>query len=365
MIRLQAAYCNVLLVLVCAHSITPDAAQAVEVQPGFIVAPQSDNNGTIVVIDPATGNREILSLYPNIGSGPRMRRPSGIVELPDGDFLVTESFTTRGLFRIDRETGDRTFISGEGLGSQGDPTSIGTGPVDNPNSVLLRSNNDIILVNQGGFNFTTGFITKVDPVNGNRTLVSGLGVGTGPVFSDLRGGAIAADGRLMVAGETSIFAVDMTTGARSVISGSGVGTGPNLAGTSDLVVLPNGNLIVSDFGSIGTAMARSALFQINASTGNRTILEQHLFPDSIPFDYQRLALGYNGNLLGSPVEAVYSVNPVNASRTLISGAARGTGQALFWGDMVIVTVPEPGSCVLTLLLVALVSQCRCASRRRK
>ncbi len=341
----------------CALLGVTSRATAIQLLPGYIVSPQNDNSGTVLAIDPATGDRSIFSLYPSVGTGPRMTNPSSIATLPDGNFLVAEQGGAQGVFRIDRNTGNRTFISGIGAGSPGDPGPVGIGPIDNPGAVLLSAVGDIYLVNDGGFNSATGFITKINPTTGVRTLISGLGTGTGPAFATLGSGEIAADGRLFVAGETSIFAVDLATGARSIISGPGVGSGPAFAGALDLAVLPDGNLLTTDFGSSGGL--RSALFRVDPATGNRTIIDQHFFP-TIGFNYQRVARNPAGDVLGA-VDGIYSINPLNGSRTLVSGAGRGIGPAIInWGDMVVV-VPEPGTYTLGLMCVAVVA----IRRRRK
>src|SRR3954471_10234463 len=94
--------------------LAPAAAFAISVLPGDIVTPQSDNNGTVIVVHPS-GDREVLSLYPSIGSGPAMSRPTSIARMPDGSFLVTDTFAHESLTRIDAATGNRTGLSRSGL----------------------------------------------------------------------------------------------------------------------------------------------------------------------------------------------------------------------------------------------------------
>jgi len=140
---------------------------AVQLQFGDIVAPQSDNFGTVIVVHPSTGDREILSLYPNIGAGPAMSRPTSILTLPDGNFLVSDTFAHNALTQINAATGNRTDVSS---------ASIGTGPWGDVQTVLLTSAGDTIMV-------ADGFVARVNLATGNRTLISGLGAGSGPTYA--------------------------------------------------------------------------------------------------------------------------------------------------------------------------------------
>src|SRR6478735_8275322 len=84
---------------------------AVQLQFGDIVAPQSDTFGTVIVFHSCTGARESLSLYSIIGAGPAMSRPTSILTLPDGNFLVSDTFAHNALTQINAATGNRTDVS--------------------------------------------------------------------------------------------------------------------------------------------------------------------------------------------------------------------------------------------------------------
>ena len=316
------------------------------IDPGDIISAQFNNSGTILVVDPATGDREILSQWPSIGAGPRMRSPYSIAALPDGDFLAVESFTTQGLFRIDSTSGDRTFISGLGGDGAGEPSNRGTGLIDAVRSVHLTPGGEIFLVNQAGGNMTGGgFITRVDPVTGNRMLVSGQGAGAGPVFDAPQTGALDADGQLIVAdySQRAIFEVDLTTGARSILSDASHGTGPVFGQVRDLAILPSGDIVAIAETSIGASTY--SLFGVDPATGNRSVIAANT-----PV-YQALSLGNDGWMLGS-FNSIVRIDPANGAETLVSGQSRGTGPAMTtWGDMVQIPVPEPST--LAMLLAAL------------
>ena len=286
---------------------------AVQISAGDIVAPQYDNSGTVIVIHPQTGSREILSLYPSIGQGPRMSRPTSIARLPDGNFLITDTFVHETLTRVDAATGNRTDIT--------------TGDFQ----AVLLDGGDPILVGDGS-------IYRVDLATGQKTLISGQGVGSGPEFQfgGAGGAALGSNGHVLIAAYNApaIYDVNLVTGARSILSGLGHGSGPALSHLMDLVVLPNGQIIAE---GRHYEVGINELFRIDPSTGNRTIITSH----SSNTEYERLALGYGGNLLGSmPYQgSVVSINPATGATVVISGSGVGTGPALGWGDMVV--VPEP------------------------
>jgi hypothetical protein len=297
---------------------------------GDIVAPQSDNQGTVIVIHPSTGNRELVSLFGSMGSGPKMSRPSSILILPDENFLVADTLSHPAITRIAPISGNRTDVSSP---------SIGTGPWAEVNTLLRTGGGDTIIVAEN-------FVAKVDLNTGNRTVISGLGVGSGPsfAFNGAGGAVLSATGHLLIGvyDQPAIYDVDLATGARTVLSGLGQGAGPDLPHVMDLVTLPSGQIIVSAR-SFDSGPFIGNLLRVDPLTGNRTLISSGPYID---FEYERLALGFNGQLLGAVPgqNAIYSVNPTNGSRTLISGNGLGTGPSLFWGDVVV--VPEPSTLAL-------------------
>ena len=318
------------------------------VQPGDIVAPQFDNFGTVIVIHPNTHSRELLSLAPNVGTGPAMSRPESIVRLPDGNFLVADTLSHEALTRINSQTGDRTDLAS---------AFLGTGAWGTPWSVLLPQAGNVIAV-------FDGFVARVDLSNGNRTVISGKGVGSGPTFAFNGAGGAALDllGHVVVGvyDQPAVYDIDLTTGARSILSGLGVGSGPALSHLLDVVVLPNGQIVAE--GRLETPLTNQ-LFRIDPVTGNRTLISSGSYPNN---EYERLALGTDGQLLGSvpSLSAVFSIDPNTGARTLISGNGLGSGPALFWGDMVQIPVPEPSSVALLGVSATLLAGIRLVQMRR-
>jgi hypothetical protein len=139
-----------------------------------------------------------------------------------GDILVTDIAPVTGnprLLRINPATGNRSVLTGPG---------VGTGPAVNVAAVGV----------EGGVIYVTDVvgnqIMRVDPA-GNRTLVSGAGLGGGAPFfspvsitSDRPGSIVVLDAERPapgVPGLGGLVRVDLATGDRTLISGNARPTG--------------------------------------------------------------------------------------------------------------------------------------------
>jgi streptogramin lyase len=68
-------------------------------------------------------------------------------------------------------------------------------------------------------------VVRVDPVNGNRTIVSEASTDRGPVFKEPRGIAVESNGSLVVAdrGLRAVVRVDPVSGNRTIVSNGSTG----------------------------------------------------------------------------------------------------------------------------------------------
>ncbi len=162
-----------------------------------------------------------------------LRAPFGIAienNCTEGDCrIVVADAGLRAIVRLDRDTGERTIVSGEGWIT----------PVD----IDVASNGQLFVVDVG-----RNAIVRVDPTNGTRRFVSGAGAGGGPPFNRVRALAIEADGQLAVLdeGARAVFRVDPSNGGRTIISGPDTGSGPELRVPVDIATASDGRLIVVD-----------------------------------------------------------------------------------------------------------------------
>ncbi|MBI2824548.1 MAG: hypothetical protein HYX69_07680 [Planctomycetia bacterium] len=212
----------------------PAYSHAVELHPGDIVVagftalstPGPVNRG-IVRIDPATGERTIISDDAH-GAGPPLSFPQGITLSPDGSIFVADP-DYPAVFRVDPATGDRTIV---GSGS----------PLDTPYGIKQVGNR--LLVADAAYNG----VISLDPVTGVLTPFSKPGVvGSGGINSFIEPVALLQSGNdVLVANfgrSVGITRVDLATGNRSTLSGFAVGTGRTLSQLTDLAFDLTGNLL--------------------------------------------------------------------------------------------------------------------------
>ena len=188
------------------------------------------SGGPIVSVDPATGNRTLVS-DTGQGTGPAPNSQGFAVS---GTNLFVAS-TNAGILNVDTTTGNRTVISS---------ATVGTGPSMNlPVDVALGAGGNLIVNNLVELGSTT--LLGVDPASGNRTLISGGGVGTGPGLGDYPGQlGIAANATIYTnqitvsLGQTPVLAIDPATGNRTIVSDATHGSGPLFDPSFALAVVP-------------------------------------------------------------------------------------------------------------------------------
>ena len=104
-----------------------------------------------------------------------------------------------------------------GCNNNGGSDSIGSGPgFVTPLGIAVEADGSLVVVDDG-----LEAVVRVDPVTGDRTILSDAGTGTGPDFVSLRGLAVEADGRLVVVDSVldALIRVDPVTGDRTILSG--------------------------------------------------------------------------------------------------------------------------------------------------
>ncbi len=318
-------------------------APAAMLSPGDILVADIGSDfgagpGGIFSVDPSTGDRTIVSGF-GVGSGPSFSTPFEITVTPDGDILVSDIFGD-SIFRVDPTTGDRTRVSGSGVGAGpafGGPAGIALGP---SNSLIVTT---VSTYEIAGFN--VGDVYRVDLATGDRTTLSSsfLGIGTGPDLFRPVSVVINANGQILVTDVDGILTIDPLTGNRSLLSNDDVGTGPDFSTPLGMALEGNGNILVADFDL-------DAIFRVNSTTGDRTFASGGGI-GSGP-ELQRpggVAVNANGTIFATDqgANALYSINPITGDRALLSGAAVGLGPdfntAVF---ITIVPVPEPSTALL-------------------
>ena len=204
----------------------------------YVVTDQADlagpfESGAVFVIDPATGNRSVLT-GPGTAQGPALQPLLTVRVDLNGSLLAVSS----GLTRVDSDTGDREIIRPHG-------SFFGTdAAVQDAFSFFVAASDEgrIYKVDRAsGFQEIVTGQTWFDGLRGSGPLLwpfslemeeSGQLIGSGGVFTESDPGPIGAN---FAAG---VFRVDIATGDRSVVSGPGVGLGPELIGHGFMMIVP-------------------------------------------------------------------------------------------------------------------------------
>lgn len=345
---------------------TGGLAAAAMLSPGDILVadagPTGSGPGGIFKVDPSTGDRTVVSGF-GVGTGPNFEDPIGITVTLGGDILVTD-LSGDSIYRVDPSSGDRTLVSGPGVGAGpafGGPGGIALGPA---NSIVVTT-----AMTHEIAGFDVGDVYRVDLATGDRTTLSStfLGIGTGPSLLRPVGVAIDTDGHILVAeisdGER-ILKVDPLTGNRSLLSGenvstgSDVGTGFDFAGPYGLVLEADGSLLVTD-------AVLNAIFRVDTATGDRSFMSGGGIGSGPPLQTPvGLAADIDGTIFvpDQGANALYSIDPITGDRTLLSG--NGVGLGLDFTAPVFITVvpvPEPSTALLFITGILLLAVMR---RRR-
>lgn len=168
----------------------------------------------------------------------------------------------------------------------------------------------------------------VQPFTGVRTLLTGPGIGSGPLFPDARDvdflasrhAAVVTDGQL-----DAVILVDLTSGVRSTLSSPGIGGGPTPFDLHGIVVdeARNRALVVDD--------VRAELMAVDLSTGERSTVSADLVGSGPALiGPRRVALDLTRNRALVTValsRAILAVDLASGNRTLFSGATAGAGPA--------------------------------------
>ncbi|HEY1598881.1 MAG TPA: PEP-CTERM sorting domain-containing protein [Pirellulales bacterium] len=314
------------------------------------IGPSANNDVGLVIVDPTTGDRTVLSDN-TTGAGPNFASPEGVAIEPDGDLLVADRNGGPGgaasIFRVDPLTGNRSIISSNGIGtgqSLGEPFGI----IEVGGTIFVANGNAADLL-------------SIDPTTGNRTLFSGGAVGTGHQFF-FPVGITALGNSLFVSDMSNLaFQVDPSTGNRVNFPGLGhnVPSGP-----TGITVSPSGEILIAsglspNAESVAGVYTIDPLTQIYSLVSGGSVGTGPLPSNSGPAG---IATESNGTIIlsDSVLNAVMSIDPTTGNRAILSDATHGVGVSFFYpqGVLVIPNVPEPSTIILAALGGLVLLACR-------
>ena len=225
--------------------------------------------GTIFRVDPVTGDRMIVS-DDTTGSGPGLSYSIDLVVEADSSIVALDLWR-KAVIRIDPVSGDRTIVSND---------TTGSGPIfSSPAGLAVEADRSIVALD-----LRRKAVMRIDPVTGNRMIVSDGTTGSGPVFLSPAALAIEADGSLVVADDhdlsyrvaSALVRIDPVSGDRTIVSDDTTGIGPVHFSPTALAIEADGSLVVvADEPGWFDAVA-SALVRIDPVSGDRTVFSYNV-----------------------------------------------------------------------------------------
>jgi sugar lactone lactonase YvrE len=207
----------------------------------------------VIRVEPASGDRTIVS-DATTGGGPAFRAPHDIAVEAAGRIVVLDG---RAVVRVELGRGERSIVSddvtGRGLAFEG------------PVALAVEANGQLLVV-EGAIGIFAG-VLRVDPVSGDRTVVSGPTTGRGPLFIAPLALAIEATGQLVVVDSVlgAVLRVDPVMGDRTIVSDASTGQGPAFGVPAGIAVAADGQLLVVD-------QERAAVLRVDPGSGDRVII---------------------------------------------------------------------------------------------
>jgi hypothetical protein len=194
---------------------------------------------------------ETAGTIPVVGAGPIIRTAQDIVVDHRGRIWVLDA---ESVLKVNPATGDRTRISGRDFGSS--EPSVGSGPEFVwPQRMAMEADGSLLVTERSldGPSVVRGPLLRINPRTGDRTVVSDDSTGAGPLFQNLHGVAVEPNGAIAVTdlslggGQVPrILRVDPVSGDRLIVSDETTGAGP-VWGMSPLQieVETNGSLLIA------------------------------------------------------------------------------------------------------------------------
>ncbi len=296
-------------------------------------------SGALFSVNLTTGRRTLVSDFGSATQGPTGRTPTGIGRGTAGVLLVVDpdagTEQKGAIFSINSTTGVRILVSDFGDPAQG-PTGV------NPGGVTLGASGVILVADTEAGAGGSGTLFSVNPSTGMRTILSNFGnmaqgaLGKDPFFvtlattgailvtDDDAGTDIPLDGH--IGGNGALFSLNPVTGNRTLLSDFGNATqGPTGVEPAGIAIVPltqRDEVLVIESGPVASG---GTLVSVDLATGTRTLVSDFDNPTQGPggVDPVDVAIGTAGDILVVDYNvggfgALFSVNPTNGARTVLS-----------------------------------------------
>ena len=266
-------------------------------------------NTLTVAASDSHGNTNTRAAEARIESQPLLLWPTAIAVDPSSPlaFLLDSGPSVKS---VDLMSGARAIVS-DALHGTGPPLSGGRG-------IALDGGRALVASSQNFGGFVIASVIAVDPMSGDRTIVSDDTLGMGPSFGLLLGITVDGDRALvtshlpMVSGSGAVVAVDLVSGDRTILSGATAGSGPGLR-TPEGIVVDGGRALVLD-------RSLTALVAVDLASGDRTIVSDASTGTGPVFSPYQKAITLDGDralVVDGGLDAIIAVDLVNGDRTFL------------------------------------------------
>jgi uncharacterized repeat protein (TIGR01451 family) len=243
----------------------------------------SSGRGLVFAVHPTTGERRVFTDLNNADQGPLGNGPRAVALDAAGNVLLLTTGTLPRLFMVDPATGNRTILSDFTDLSQGERGGVLAGLAVAPSGAILVTDRDA--APSSGPPHTRGVLFSIDPITGNRTVLSDFGNSAQGILGDAPNGvAVEEAGTIIVGdddanigpagvgtgGDGALYRVDQTTGNRDLVSDfANITQGPRGGNAQEVTIDPAGRIVVMnrDRGTQG----RGFLVMINPDNGDRLL----------------------------------------------------------------------------------------------
>jgi hypothetical protein len=310
----------------------PKACVAIEALVGDGASGPAPGNGEVLRVQP--GGQSTLTTNTAPSGAVNLDDPADMAFLPGGDIVVTDQGFTSGVpqvVQVDPGTGTRTLVSGAGRG---------TGPaLVMPNSVAVGPGGDILVTDIAPVTGNPRLL-RINPATGNRSVLTGVGVGAGPAVNVA---AVGVEGGIIYVTDVvgnQVMSVDPATGTRTLVSGPGLGAGAPFVSPVSITSDRPGSIVVLDAERpAGAGLPLGGLVRVDLATGDRTLISGNARPTSVeqfdtPIDVQYDACEnafyvlQTGFFPAAPDGRVLKVDAVSGVRTLFAGYTGAENYAL-------------------------------------
>ncbi len=265
----------------------------------------------VLQVEPASGELRTLATSA-LGRGPGLY--DTVTLDMAGESLLTLHYNPPSLVAVDLSTGDRTLVSGDGLGAGDD----------------FQELHDLVVVDGGQFAIVSDYgsktLVEVDLRSGDRQT---LAVNDGTGFSNPDRIELIPGDRVLVGNVNKIHIVDLATGTQSLLTQNGDGKGPDMGFIQDIVWDPVGERALV---SGGTSFP--GIVTVDIDTGNRLVLTDGDFlaaGDVSMSVAKELAIDSEGGrvFVHDYIEdRIVSVDLESGARTTAAGSSRGVGPSV-------------------------------------